>query len=221
MNLNVGQAFQPAGLPDFPYLFTGSGCRAATTPPRAAAERLARTARFAESLCAAGRGATRRSATSSTTLTVLYRSKDGQMSRVFTNRSQLVGLRWSFVVQIRLCSPVDQRLATRKSPKPAGWKACCATSQPTPDPSQEGNRPIDAVWFGRFAPVVGESDGDQAENPGEPEARREGSEHLRVHIGLGLRPRLNFSFLPVKRQRRKPYSQPRCRRPESCWRCFM
>src|SRR6266566_727504 len=35
-----------------------------------------------------------------TTLTVLYRSKDGQMSRVFTNRSQLVGLRRSFVVQI-------------------------------------------------------------------------------------------------------------------------
>ena len=32
---------------------------------------------------------------------VLYRSKDGQMSRVFTNRSQLVGLRRSFVVQIR------------------------------------------------------------------------------------------------------------------------
>ena len=50
------------------YLFSGSGCRAATTPPRAAAERLAQTARFARSLCAAGRGATRRSATSSTTL---------------------------------------------------------------------------------------------------------------------------------------------------------
>ncbi len=43
-------------------------CRAATTPPRAAAERLARTARFSGSPCAAGRGATRRSATSSTTL---------------------------------------------------------------------------------------------------------------------------------------------------------
>src|SRR6185295_17198255 len=50
------------------YLFSGSGCRAATTPPRAAAERLARTARFAGSLCAAGRGATRRSAPSSTSL---------------------------------------------------------------------------------------------------------------------------------------------------------
>src|SRR5438128_6949688 len=50
------------------YLFSGSGCRAATTPPRAAAERLAQTARFARSLRAAGRGATRRSATSSTTL---------------------------------------------------------------------------------------------------------------------------------------------------------
>src|SRR5205814_4363339 len=37
------------------YLFSGSGCRAATTLPRAAAERLARTARFAGSLCAAGR----------------------------------------------------------------------------------------------------------------------------------------------------------------------
>src|SRR5881394_4535956 len=36
-----------------------------------------------------------------TTLTVLYRSKDRQMSRVFTNRSQLVGLRRSFVVQIQ------------------------------------------------------------------------------------------------------------------------
>src|ERR1051325_1283168 len=50
------------------YLFSGGGCRAATTPPRAAAERLARTARSAGSLCAAARGATRRSATSSTTL---------------------------------------------------------------------------------------------------------------------------------------------------------
>ena len=38
------------------YLFSGSGCRAATTPPRAAAERLARAARFAGSLCAAARG---------------------------------------------------------------------------------------------------------------------------------------------------------------------
>src|SRR6185503_2326413 len=56
--------FSPTGG----YLFSGSGCRAATTPPRAAAERLARTTRFAGSLCAAGRGATRRSATSSTTL---------------------------------------------------------------------------------------------------------------------------------------------------------
>jgi outer membrane protein len=50
------------------YPFSGSGCRAATTPPRAAAEQLARTPRFAGSLCAAVRGATRRSATSSTTL---------------------------------------------------------------------------------------------------------------------------------------------------------
>src|SRR6266498_4340805 len=33
----------------------------ATTPPRAAAERLARCAQFAESLCAAGRDTTRRS----------------------------------------------------------------------------------------------------------------------------------------------------------------
>ena len=45
---------------------SGSGCRAATTPPRAAAERLARSALFARCLCAAGSGATRRSATSST-----------------------------------------------------------------------------------------------------------------------------------------------------------
>ena len=83
------------------YLLSGSGCRAATTPPRlrgaeaasapinsstrvtamldvrrvasaaqarAAAERLARSFRFAASLCAAERGATCRSATSSTTL---------------------------------------------------------------------------------------------------------------------------------------------------------
>src|SRR6059058_3908236 len=50
------------------YLLSGSGCRAATTPPRAAAERLARTAPFGGSLCAAGRGATRRSATSSATV---------------------------------------------------------------------------------------------------------------------------------------------------------
>ncbi|SRR6266496_1943281 len=49
------------------YLFRGSGCRAATTPPRAAAERLGRTHRFAVGHCAAARGATRRSATSSTT----------------------------------------------------------------------------------------------------------------------------------------------------------
>jgi hypothetical protein len=45
----------------------GSGCRAATTPPRAAAERLARIDRFKGSVCAAVCGATRRSATSSTT----------------------------------------------------------------------------------------------------------------------------------------------------------
>jgi hypothetical protein len=50
------------------YLFSGSGCRAATTPPRAAAERLGRNAWFAGNLCAAARGATRRSATSSTAL---------------------------------------------------------------------------------------------------------------------------------------------------------
>src|SRR5688572_4249820 len=50
------------------YLFRGSSCRAATTPPRAAAERFTRTAQFAGNPCAAGRGATRRSATSSTTL---------------------------------------------------------------------------------------------------------------------------------------------------------
>jgi len=50
------------------YLFSGSGCRAATAPPQAAAEQLTRAARFAGSLCAAGRGATRRSATSSTAL---------------------------------------------------------------------------------------------------------------------------------------------------------
>ena len=57
-----------SGRQDGWYLFSGSGCRAATTPPRAAAELLARTAGFAGSLWAAGRGATRRSATSSTTL---------------------------------------------------------------------------------------------------------------------------------------------------------
>src|SRR5262249_27260649 len=48
------------------YLFSGSGCRAATTPPRAAAERIARTGQLAVSPCTAGRGATCRSATSST-----------------------------------------------------------------------------------------------------------------------------------------------------------
>ena len=58
------------------YVFSGSGCRAATTPPRAAAERLALTAPFAGSLCAAGRGATRRSATSSTTVN-RYRRRRG------------------------------------------------------------------------------------------------------------------------------------------------
>src|SRR5262245_56634268 len=46
------------------YLVSGSGCRAATTLPRAAAERLARTPPFAGSLCGAARGATRRSPSS-------------------------------------------------------------------------------------------------------------------------------------------------------------
>src|SRR5206468_11922215 len=41
-------------------------------------------------------------------LTVLYRSKDGQMSRVFTNRSQLVCLRRSFVVHIQTSFPQAQ-----------------------------------------------------------------------------------------------------------------
>src|SRR5262245_43577531 len=50
------------------YVFSGSGCRAATTPPRAAAEPLARSAPFPGRLYAAERGAIRRSATSSTTL---------------------------------------------------------------------------------------------------------------------------------------------------------
>src|SRR5262245_19269507 len=50
------------------YRFSGSGCRAATTPPRAAAEHLARTAHVARSFSAAEHGATRRSATSSTRL---------------------------------------------------------------------------------------------------------------------------------------------------------
>src|SRR6266487_2568313 len=60
--LPAPQPSRQAGDPlPFTDLFSGSGCRAATTPPRAAAERLAPTA------CAAGRGATRRSATSSTT----------------------------------------------------------------------------------------------------------------------------------------------------------
>jgi hypothetical protein len=67
----------PTGLAERGYLFSGSGCRAATTPPRAAAERLARDARFAGSLCAAGRGATRRSATSSTTLHRYERGHEG------------------------------------------------------------------------------------------------------------------------------------------------
>jgi hypothetical protein len=49
-------------------LFSGRGCRAATTPPRAAAERLGRASRFARRLCAAARGATHRNATSSATL---------------------------------------------------------------------------------------------------------------------------------------------------------
>src|SRR6059036_3535982 len=49
------------------YRLSGSGCRAATTPPRAAAERLAQIAQFTGILGAAGHGATRRSATSSTT----------------------------------------------------------------------------------------------------------------------------------------------------------
>ncbi len=59
----------PSPQPSPPlYVFSCSGCRAETTPPRSAAEQLARTAQFAESSCATGRGATRRSATSSTTL---------------------------------------------------------------------------------------------------------------------------------------------------------
>src|SRR6266540_4358152 len=63
------------------YLFSGSGCRAATTPPRAAAERLARSARFAGSLRAAGRGATRRSATSSTSLNTYVGGEGEQQLR--------------------------------------------------------------------------------------------------------------------------------------------
>src|SRR6266496_1256385 len=71
-----------------PYPLRGSGCRAATTPPRAAAERLAHAAWFAESLCAAARGATPRRATSFTTLTRYAQGRfptggeDGYHSRV-------------------------------------------------------------------------------------------------------------------------------------------
>ena len=74
------------------YLLSGSGCRAATTPPRAAAERLARPAPFAESLCAAGRGATRRSATSSTTLNryALHAQTAAQAGRFHVENLRLV-----------------------------------------------------------------------------------------------------------------------------------
>src|SRR5262249_3313467 len=64
----VGMSLPPHPDPLPKYLFSGSGCPAATTPPRAAAERFARTAQSAASLCAAERGATGRSATSSTSL---------------------------------------------------------------------------------------------------------------------------------------------------------
>src|SRR5262249_47266605 len=57
-----------ARLPGEMYVLSGSGCRAATTPPRSAAEPHARITLPAESSCAAARGATRRSATSSATL---------------------------------------------------------------------------------------------------------------------------------------------------------
>ena len=66
--ISVSAKGASSNQPGAAYLFSGSGCRAATTPPRAAAERLARAAQLVGSLCAAGRGATRRSATSSTTL---------------------------------------------------------------------------------------------------------------------------------------------------------
>src|SRR5688572_28585226 len=52
-------------------MFSGSGCHAATTPPHAAAQRFARTAQFAGSLCAAGRGTARSTARRRYLFTVL------------------------------------------------------------------------------------------------------------------------------------------------------
>src|SRR5213595_77569 len=72
--------------------------------PRPAAQRLPANRAVRASRSAAARGAVV-AARQPLPLTVLYRSKDGQMSRVFTNRSQLVGLRRSFVVQIPGDSP--------------------------------------------------------------------------------------------------------------------
>jgi hypothetical protein len=90
---------------DREYLFSGSGCRAATTPPRAAAERFARTAQFARSLCAAGRGATRRSATSSTSLNRYGR--DDFAERGSVSRSTL---------RATAALEMSKRLAARKAP---------------------------------------------------------------------------------------------------------
>src|SRR5436190_13202266 len=70
--------------------------------PRAAAQ-LFRIAGATRSFVppATTRAGTAQRAVPTIALTVLYRSKDGQMSRVFINRSQLVGLRRSFVVHIQ------------------------------------------------------------------------------------------------------------------------
>src|SRR5881394_3669615 len=70
--------------------------------PRAAAQ-LFRIAGATRSFVppATTRAGTAQRAVPTIALTVLYRSQDGHMSRVFINRSQLVGLRRSFVVQIR------------------------------------------------------------------------------------------------------------------------
>src|SRR5881394_2129087 len=90
-----------AGLLALPYLFSVVGTsrcyvRAACSGATASNAGIART-------CvppATTRAGTAQRAVPTIALTVLYRSKDRQMSRVFINRSQLVGLRRGFVVQI-------------------------------------------------------------------------------------------------------------------------
>jgi hypothetical protein len=62
--------------------------------------------------------------------------------------------------------------------------------------------PTPKSWLGRFDPIVGKRDNVQDGRRQSGNGRRRARpENLQVHIGLGLTPKLDFCFLPVKRQR--------------------